>query len=89
VGATVLRPVGRNIARRFVSTYRRLTDGTPAAVDDVNLEWHRKVHARRILVETAGWDATGTRPTSGHPWLILVPVAAHLLRVARERPDVS
>ncbi len=81
VGAAALRPVGRNIARRFVSTYRRLTDGTPAAVDDENLEWHRRVHALRILVELAGWDANGTRPASGHPWLVLEPVAAALLDV--------
>lgn len=82
VGAALLRPVGRNIAKRFLSTYRTLTDGTAAAVDDENLEWHRKVHALRILVELAGWDANGTRPTHGHPWLILEPVAKHLLGVA-------
>jgi len=81
VGAALLRPVGRNIAKRFLSTYRTLTDGTAAAVDDENLEWHRKVHALRILVELAGWDANGTRPTHGHPWLVLEPVAKHLLGV--------
>lgn len=80
-GAALLRPVGRNIARRFLATYRELTDGTPAAVDDENLDWHRKVHALRILVELAGWDATGTRPTRGHPWLILEPIANHLLGI--------
>ena len=36
----------------------------------------------RILVELAGWDANGTRPTSGHPWLILEPVAQQMLGVA-------
>ncbi len=82
VGAALLRPLGRNIAKRFVSTYRRLTAGTPAAVDDENLEWHRNVHALRILVELAGWDANSTRPTSGHPWLILEPVAQRALGVA-------
>jgi aminoglycoside phosphotransferase (APT) family kinase protein len=93
VGAALLRPVGRNIAKRFLSTYRALTDGTPAAVDDKNLEWHRKVHALRILVEVAGWDANGTRPTAGHPWLILEPVAQRLLDVVARpsapltRPD--
>ena len=80
-GAALLRPIGRNIAKRFLSTYRELTDGTPAAVDDENLEWHRKVHALRILVELAGWDANGTRPTSGHPWLILEPAAQQMLEV--------
>ena len=81
-GAALLRPVGRNIAKRFLSTYRGLTAGTPAAVDDENLVWHRKVHALRILVELAGWDANGTRPTAGHPWLILEPVAQQMLGVA-------
>ena len=83
VGAAMLRPVGRNIARRFLSTYRTLTDGTPAAVDDENLGWHRQVHALRILVELAAWDAADTRPTSGHPWLILEPVAYRELRLTR------
>lgn len=83
-GAALLRPVGRNIAKRFLSTYRRLTAGTQAAVDDENLEWHRNVHALRILVELAGWDANGSRPTSGHPWLILEPVAQRALGVAPE-----
>lgn len=84
-GAALLRPIGRNIAKRFLSTYRELTDGTPAAVDADNLDWHRKVHALRILVELAGWDANGTRPTRGHPWLILEPVAQQLLGVSSRR----
>ena len=79
MGAALLGRVGRTIAKRFLSTYRSLTVGTPAAVDDERLDWHRRVHAMRILVEVAGWDATGTRPSSGHPWLILEPVARRLL----------
>lgn len=82
-GAAVLRSVGRHIARRFLSTYRTLTDGTAAEVDDESLDWHRKVHALRILVELAGWDANDTRPTHGHPWLILEPVAEHALHLVR------
>jgi len=78
-GAALIRRVGRNIARRFLSTYRELAAGTPAAVDGGHIEWHRQVHALRILVETAGWDASGSRPGSGHPWLILEPVAQQLL----------
>lgn len=81
-GAALLGSVGRNIARRFLSTYRMLTDGTAAAVDDENLEWHRRVHALRILVELAGWDASGTRPASGLPWLILEPGAQRSLGIA-------
>jgi aminoglycoside phosphotransferase (APT) family kinase protein len=84
-GAALLRPVGRNIAKRFLSTYRMLTDGTSAAVDDENLEWHRKVHSLRILVELAGWDANGSRPIRGHPWLILEPVAQRVLGVPPQR----
>lgn len=78
-GAVLLNGVGRRIAKRFLATYRALTAGTPAAVDDQRLDWHRKVHALRILVEVAGWDATATRPASGHPWLVLEPVARRLL----------
>jgi aminoglycoside phosphotransferase (APT) family kinase protein len=83
-GAALLGRLGRHLARRFLTTYRSLTDGTPAAVDDANLAWHRQVHALRILVELAGWDAAGTRPSAGHPWLILEPVAQHALRLPVE-----
>jgi len=65
------------------TTARVITHGTEAAVDDVNLAWHRKVHALRILVELAGWDANGTRPTAGHPWLIVEPVAQRELGLRR------
>jgi aminoglycoside phosphotransferase (APT) family kinase protein len=76
--AAALRPVARNIARRFLERYR--DQASPAGdVDDANLDWHRKVHALRILVELAGWDAAGTRPTRGHPWLILEPIACDAL----------
>jgi aminoglycoside phosphotransferase (APT) family kinase protein len=78
-GRLALSPIVRSISRRFLATYRSLTAGTRAAVDTEQLDWHRKVHALRILVETAGWDANATRPTSGHPWLILEPVARRLL----------
>jgi aminoglycoside phosphotransferase (APT) family kinase protein len=84
-GAALIRPVGRNIARRFLSTYRTLTAGTAAAVDDENLDWHRRVHALRILAELAGRDASGTRLPSGHPWLLLEPVAQHALGIAPRR----
>jgi aminoglycoside phosphotransferase (APT) family kinase protein len=76
--AALMTPAGRNIARRFLATYRRLTDGTPAAVDDEQLDWHRNVHALRILVELATWEADGT-PTAGHPWLVIRPAAEHAL----------
>lgn len=81
-GKAMLAPLGRNIARRFVRTYRRLTDGTAAEVGEDSLEWHRKVHALRILVELAGWRANGTLPSTGHPWLALEPVASSLLAIS-------
>jgi aminoglycoside phosphotransferase (APT) family kinase protein len=80
-GAVALRGVGRLMARRFLATYRRLAS-PEAQVDQANLDWHRKVHALRILMELAGWDALGTRPTSGHPWLVIEPVARRELELA-------
>jgi aminoglycoside phosphotransferase (APT) family kinase protein len=82
-GAAILGPIARNMARRFVRTYRSLTDGTPAAVDGTALDWHRRVHALRILVEMATWDATGTRPHAGHPWFVLEPVARQAVGLPR------
>lgn len=72
-----LRALGRSLASRFHRTYRSLAQ--PADLVSVEeLDWHRKVHALRILVELAGWDAVGSRPAR-HPWLILEPVALGLL----------
>ena len=76
--AAALRAAGRTIARRFHATYRRLAPDH-LHVDGARLDWHRQVHALRILVELATWDAAGARPTSGHPWLVLEPVAHRLL----------
>jgi aminoglycoside phosphotransferase (APT) family kinase protein len=75
----VLGRLGRNLARRFVATYRALTDDMRGAVDRASLDWHGDVHALRILVELAVWDAQGTRPPSGHPWLVLEPIASRRL----------
>jgi aminoglycoside phosphotransferase (APT) family kinase protein len=73
-GAAVVGLVGRSMAARFLRTYRSLTHGTAAAVDDAALDWHRRLHALRILVEMAAWDAAGTRPAAEHPWFVLEPV---------------
>jgi aminoglycoside phosphotransferase (APT) family kinase protein len=81
-GAALLGPVARSMAARFLRTYRSLTDGTSAAVDDAALDWHRRVHALRILVEMAAWDAAGTRPAAGHPWFLLEPVARRAVGLA-------
>jgi aminoglycoside phosphotransferase (APT) family kinase protein len=78
-GGALLRAIGRNMARRFLRTYRAHTVGTPGEVTDDQLDWHRRVHALRILVELAGWEAGGQPPPAGHPWLLLEPVAARLL----------
>lgn len=72
-----LRRLGRSLAKRFHATYRSLAQ--PADLVSIEeLDWHRKVHALRILVELAGWDADGGRPAR-HPWLILEPVTQRLL----------
>lgn len=64
--------LGRRVARRFLSTYRRLSG---EEVDQRSLEWFRQVHALRILVESAAWDV----PPAHHPWLTLRPVATRML----------
>jgi aminoglycoside phosphotransferase (APT) family kinase protein len=69
---TGLSVLGRRVARRFLSTYRRLSG---EEVDERSLEWFRQVHALRILVESAAWDV----PPAHHPWLALQPVATRLL----------
>jgi aminoglycoside phosphotransferase (APT) family kinase protein len=81
VGAIALKPVARRIARRFLASYRDLTREQGIVIDDDVVAWHRQVHALRILVEVAGWDATGSRPTFGHPWLVLEPVAISILEL--------
>jgi len=80
VAAPAVRLLGRSLARRFHRTYRSLAQ--PAdQVSVEELDWHRRVHALRILVELAGWTAAGTRPVR-HPWLVLEPVASDLVGVA-------
>jgi aminoglycoside phosphotransferase (APT) family kinase protein len=82
-GAALLRPIGRSMARRFLASYR---DQVPAAgqVDTERLDWHRRVHALRILVELAGWDHAGTRPAE-HPWIVVEPVVRRLLDLGPRR----
>lgn len=80
-GAAVLGPVGRGMAKRFLRRYQALA--APAGqVTEAELDWHRGVHSLRILVELARWDAAGTRPTHGHPWLVLEPTARAELGLA-------
>jgi aminoglycoside phosphotransferase (APT) family kinase protein len=79
VAQKLLRPVAKNIAGRFLRTYREIAAPVPD-LDDAVMSWHRKVHALRALVELAGWDAEGGRPTSAHPWIVLEPVLTGILR---------
>ena len=78
-GSALLRPVARSLARRFMAEYHALTTGTPGAVGPESLDWHRKVHALRILVELAGWEGAGNGPGPGHPWYLMEPLARRLL----------
>lgn len=81
--APAVRQLGRSLARRFHRTYRSLAQ--PAdLVSTEELDWHRKVHALRILVELGGWDAADRRPAR-HPWLLMEPIARRLLDLAPDR----
>ena len=77
----VLRMFGRTLARRFLASYRARTAGTTAFVADADLEWHRRVHALRILAELATWRTTDVERATGHPWLVIEPAAARLIGV--------
>jgi aminoglycoside phosphotransferase (APT) family kinase protein len=79
IAQTVLGPVARGIARRFLRTYSDIANPVPD-LDDAVMSWHRKVHALRALVELAGWDAAGRRPDASHPWIVLEPVLTEILR---------
>jgi aminoglycoside phosphotransferase (APT) family kinase protein len=80
---TLRRPVlllARRFAKRFLREYAAIVDNPSAALDPRELEWHRRLHALRSLVELAGWDAIGTRP-QGHPWITFEPIARNVLRL--------
>jgi aminoglycoside phosphotransferase (APT) family kinase protein len=76
-GTAFLRSVGRSMAKRFHACYRAQAPAA-AEVDADRLDWHRRVHALRILVEVAGWDGGGGRPAD-HPWLVVEPVVRRML----------
>ncbi len=73
-----LRPVGRRMSRRFVDAYRRTSEDAAEHLDPEALDWHRRLHALRICVELAGWDAGDGRPPH-HPWTIMEPTARSVL----------
>lgn len=64
------------MARRFTTTYRTLCPDADDHLDPTQLDWHRRLHALRVLVEMSAWD--GDAP-AGHPWLILAPIARQIL----------
>jgi aminoglycoside phosphotransferase (APT) family kinase protein len=69
--------IGRRIARRFIDRYEYHA-GTP--VDPERLDWARRAHALRALVEVAGWSAAGTDVAhAGHPWLAMRPALERTL----------
>ena len=82
-GAALLRPIGRSMAKRFLACYRAQVPAA-AQVGADRLDWHRRVHALRILVELAGWDQAGSRPAT-HPWLVVEPVVRRLLDLRPRR----
>lgn len=74
-----LDAVGRAMSRRFQRTYRALAhEQSHEHLDPRQLAWHRRLHALRILVESAGWS--GTR-RDAHPWVSLEPAARATLEL--------
>jgi aminoglycoside phosphotransferase (APT) family kinase protein len=64
----LIRVAGRELARRFVRSYRRQTGTT---IESGDLRWHLAVGCLRALVETAGWVHEGViGQRAGHPWLL-------------------
>ena len=57
--------------------YGSLVDDPATALDPAQLEWHRKLHALRSLVELGGWDVDA-RPEA-HPWVTFEPAARGIL----------
>lgn len=67
----VAHVIGSRLARRFLRTYAQRTGTT---VDPARLQWGRRVHALRALVEVATWHREERiEELRGHPWLELRP----------------
>jgi Phosphotransferase enzyme family len=63
------RAIGTRIADRFLRSYER---STGYGVDPERLEWGRRAHSVRALVEIATWEANHTiEAHRGHPWLTM------------------
>lgn len=70
-----LRPIigvgARALAGRFVHRYRQ---SNPTA-DLTNLDWHTALHATRVLIDLATWQATSDPRADNHPWHLIAPGA--------------
>jgi aminoglycoside phosphotransferase (APT) family kinase protein len=65
------RAIGRRLASRFLHTYENLAG---RQVDPARLNWGRRCHALRAVVETATWEAHDDLSAHrGHPWLTMRP----------------
>jgi len=69
VARVALGPVARSLGRRFLREYTALR-GSP--IDQPAFDWHRRVHALRILVEVAGLTTVGPR-SDDHPFMAMAP----------------
>ena len=68
----IARAIGTRLANRFLRTYGQRT-GRP--IDSTRLNWGRRTHALRALVEIATWETNDTIDEHrGHPWLTMRPV---------------
>lgn len=66
------RVIGNRIANRFLRSYEQRSG---RSVDATRLNWGRRIHALRALVEIATWEAEHSIDNHrGHPWLIMRPV---------------
>ncbi len=70
--APVIRLAGRGLARRFLSTYQRLTG---VEIDPDQFAWHTRLHALRALVEIDQWKSVNRADSPAtHPFLLLEPL---------------
>jgi hypothetical protein len=64
--------IGARIASRFLRSYEQRTG---RGVDAERLNWGRRTHALRALVEIATWEADQSIDQHrGHPWLTMRPL---------------
>jgi aminoglycoside phosphotransferase (APT) family kinase protein len=71
VARAATRTIGTRIANRFLHSYERRTG---RSVDGTRLDWARRIHALRAIVEIATWEADHRLDNHrGHPWLTMRP----------------